>query len=119
VTQVIECEGAPRDLGCDQGTHCRIALNAAYRSRSRWQRARLRLLAESGACRRARLEIRRFYPQQAEMMEALARASRVPVSWLIANLQQSPTAEGCSRAPCRTMRSCGEADPKAASDPSN
>jgi len=86
VTQVIECEGAPRDLGFDQGTHCRSALNAAYRSRSRWQRARLRLLAEPDVCRRVRLEIRRFYPQQAEMMEAMARASRVPVSWLIAIL---------------------------------
>lgn len=83
MTQLIECEGAPRDLGFDQGIHCRAALNAAYRSRSRWQRARLRLLAESDACRQVRLEIRRFYPQQAEMMEAMARASRVPVSWLI------------------------------------
>jgi hypothetical protein len=86
VTQLIECEGAPRDLGFDQGTHCRVALNAAYRSRSRWQRARLRLLARSDACRRARLDIRRFYPQQAEMMESMARASRVPVSWLVAIL---------------------------------
>jgi len=90
VTQVIACEGAPRDLGSDQGTHCRVALNAAYRSRSRWQRARFRLLAESDACRRARLEIRRFYPQQAEMIEAMARASRVPVSWLIAMLAGHP-----------------------------
>ncbi len=93
MTQVIECEGAPRDLGFDQGTHCRAVLNAAYRSRSRWQRARLRLLAESDACRRVRLEIRRFYPQQAEMMQAMARASRVPVSWLIAILTGNlPTA---------------------------
>ncbi len=84
--QLIECEGAPRDLGFDQGSQCRTVLSAAYRSRSRWQRARLRLLAESEACRRARLEIRRFYPQQAEMIEAMARASRVPVSWLIALL---------------------------------
>ena len=84
--QLIECEGAPRDLGFDQGTHCRAALNAAYRSQSRWQRARFRLLPESDLCRQVRLEIRRFYPQQAEMMEAMARASRVPVSWLIAVL---------------------------------
>jgi hypothetical protein len=90
VIQLIECEGAPRDLGFDQGTHCRSALNAVYRSRSRWRRARLRLLAEPEECRRARLEIRRFYPQQAEMMEAMARASRVPVSWLIAILVGNP-----------------------------
>ena len=97
MTQVIECEGAPRDLGSDQGIQCRVALNAAYRSRSRWQRARLRLLAQSDACRRTRLELRRFYPQQAEMMEAMARASRVPVSWLIAihivNLRPAPPAD--------------------------
>ncbi|MBW2494109.1 MAG: hypothetical protein JRE43_05100 [Deltaproteobacteria bacterium] len=84
--QLIECEGAPRDLGLDQGTQCRAALQAAYRSRSRWQRLRLRVLAESNACRHARQEIRRFYPQQAEAMEALARASRVPLAWLIAHL---------------------------------
>jgi hypothetical protein len=90
VIQVIECEGAPRDLGLDQGTHCRVALNAAYRSRSRWQRARLRTLAESAACRRARLEIRRFYPQQAEAMEAMARASGVPVSWFLSILAGNP-----------------------------
>ena len=84
--RVIECEGAPRDLGSDQGTHCRAVLNAAYRSRSRWQRARLRLPVESDGRRRTRLEIRRFYPQQAEMMEAMARASRVPLAWLIALL---------------------------------
>ena len=95
--QLIECEGAPRDLGFDQGTHCRAALNAAYHSQSRWQRTRLRLLAESDACRQVRLEIRRFYPQQAEMMEAMARASRVPVSWLIAvlagNRRSAPPAD--------------------------
>lgn len=92
--QRIECEGAPRDLGFDQGTQCRMALNAAYRSQSRWQRARLRMLARSDSCRRMRLEIRRFYPQQAEMMQAIARASRVPVAWLIANLagNRRPTA---------------------------
>ena len=65
MTQLIECEGAPRDLGFDQGTQSRAALNTAYRSRSRWQRARLRLFAEPDACRRVLLEIRRFYPQQA------------------------------------------------------
>jgi hypothetical protein len=86
VIPLIECEGAPRDLGFDQGTQCRAALNAAYRRRSRLQRARFRLRVESDACRRARLEIRRFYPQQAEMIEARARASRVPVAWLVARL---------------------------------
>ena len=95
--QLIECEGAPRDLGFDQGTHCRAALKAAYRSQSRWQRTRLRLLAESDACRQVRLEIRRFYPQQAEMMEAMARASRVPVWWLVAiltaNRRSAPQAD--------------------------
>jgi hypothetical protein len=91
VTQLIECEGAPRDLGFDQGTHCRSVLKAAYRNRSPWQRARFRLSAESDTCRRAWLEIRRFYPQQAEMIEAMAGASRVPVSWLVEILARNPT----------------------------
>jgi len=86
VIRLIECEGAPRDLGFDQGIQCREVLNAAYLSQARWQRARLRLRVETNECRMARLEIRRFCPQQAEMMQALARASRVPVAWLIAIL---------------------------------
>jgi len=108
---VIECEGAPRDLGFDQGTHCRSALSAAYRRLSRWQRARLRLLAEPEECRRVRLEIRRFYPQQAEMMEAMARASRVPVSWLIAihvvNLRSAPPADALVLAAASAITDCG------------
>ncbi len=79
----IDCEGAPRDLGFDQGVQCRAALAAAYRRRSLSQRVRLRLPPESNACRMARLEIRRFYPQQAEMLEALSHASGVPLAWLI------------------------------------
>jgi hypothetical protein len=86
VIRLIECEGAPRDLGFDQGTQCRRILNAAYHSQSLSQRARFRLLPESYEYRKARLEIRRFYPQQAETIEAIARAARVPVAWLIAML---------------------------------
>jgi len=111
VIQLIECEGAPRDLGFDQGTHCRSALNAAYRRLSRWQRARLRLLAEPEECRRVRLEIRRFYPQQAEVMEAMARASRVPVSWLIAihvvSLRSASPADALVLAAASEITDCG------------
>jgi hypothetical protein len=111
VIQLIECEGAPRDLGFDQGTHCHAALNSAYRSQSRWQRTRLRLLAESNACRQVRLEIRRFYPQQAEMIEAMARASRVPASWLIAvlagNQRSAPAADALVLAAASAITDCG------------
>jgi hypothetical protein len=111
VIQLIECEGAPRDLGFDQGTHCRAALSAGYRRRSLWQRARLRVLAESDACRQVRLEIRRFYPQQAEMMDAMARASHVPVSWLIAaltgNLGSAPPADALILAAASAMTDRG------------
>ncbi len=86
MVEVVACEGAPRDLGTDQGTHCRAALRARYRGQARWRRAQLRLLAESAARRRLRLELRRFYPQQAEMLEAMARAARVPAAWLRAML---------------------------------
>jgi hypothetical protein len=107
VIQLVECEGAPRDLGLDQGTQCRTVLNAAYRRQSRWQRARFRLRAGSDACRQARLEIRRFYPQQAEMIDAMARASRVPVPWLIAILigqfRPVPRAESLVLAAARAM----------------
>ncbi len=89
MVEVVACEGAPRDLGTDQGTHCRAALRARYRGQARWRRAQLRLLAESAARRRLRLELRRFYPQQAEMLEAMARAARVPAAWFVAMLAES------------------------------
>jgi len=92
VAEVIECEGAPRDLGFDQGTRCRRALRAAYRSEPRWRRARIRLLAGSDADRRMRRELRRFHPQQAETLEAMARAARVPLAWLVAQLAESASA---------------------------
>jgi len=111
VIQLVECEGAPRDLGLDQGTQCRTALNAAYRRQSRWQRARLHLRAGSDACRQARLEIRRFYPQQAEMIDAMARAARVPVPWLVAILigqfRPVPRAEALVLAAARAMTNRG------------
>lgn len=96
MTRLIECEGAPRDLGLDQGTQCRDLLNASYLSRSRWQRAWQRALAGSAENRRVRLELRRFYPRQAEMLQAIARAARVPSSWLASALVGIPQASQLS-----------------------
>jgi len=107
----IDCAGAPRDLGFDQGIQCRAALAAAFRSQSRAERLRLHLPPEPIVCRTVRLEIRRFYPQQSEMFEAIAHASRVPLAWLITMLAEprrpAPPADALVLAAASALTDCG------------
>ena len=86
MTEVIECEGAPRDLGLDQGRRCRESLSADYRSRSRWRRFLLRLGAGQLESQRIGRDLRRFFPCQAEAIEAIARGARVSSAWLLERL---------------------------------
>ena len=83
MTEVVECEGAPRDLGLDQGRSCRAFLSTAYGSEPPWRRVRFWLGAGSGEARRRGRDLQRFFPAQAEAIEAMARAARVPHCWLI------------------------------------
>jgi hypothetical protein len=86
VTEVIDCEGAPRDLGQDQGRRCRASLLADYRARSLWRRLLFRLRADRATGRRIERDLRRFFPAQAEALEAIARAARVSSAWLLEKL---------------------------------
>ncbi len=86
MTEVIDCEGAPRDLGLDQGRRCRESLSADYRARSRWQRFLLRLGIGRAESQRIGRDLRRFFPCQAEAIEAMARVAQVSSAWLVERL---------------------------------
>jgi hypothetical protein len=74
VTAVLECAGAPRDLGGDQGRGWQEAL-AAYAGGGLL--ARLRALARPAdpATRRALAELKRHFPHQWEQLEGMARGA--------------------------------------------
>lgn len=93
-----ECEGAPRDLGLDQGRRYRQLLGGSFRSRPLWQRALLRLGRGSDAQQRFQQDLRRFFPQQAEATDALATGARLPAAWLLERLASDPT--GTVRGEC-------------------
>lgn len=80
--RLIDCEGAPRDLGFDQGVACGAELGVRFASEPRLQR----LLSAAGrsdrrAARVAR-DVARHFPRQAEAQQGLARGAGVPLSWL-------------------------------------
>lgn len=85
---VLVCEGAPRDLGLDQGRWCRQTLAANYGSHSRLDRARWRLGRHSETHRRVARDLRRYFPQQSEAIEGLSRGAGVPGAWLIDRIAQ-------------------------------
>jgi len=86
MTVEIHCEGAPRDLGLDQGRACRGELRARFERRPQWRR-RLRLpgVEENRTARLAR-DLTRHYPQQSETIEGLARGAGVPRGWFAETL---------------------------------
>jgi len=74
VTTLVECEGAPRELGGAQGRACRDALRAQSRAaQPRSERAR----RPSSAV--ALRDVRRHFPHQAEQLEGIARGAGLPL----------------------------------------
>lgn len=88
---VVECEGAPRDLGHDQGLACGALLRARYTQRAWDARSRLRFGAAPAGGGLAR-ELARHFPRQAEALEGLAAAARVPAAWLVDSLERETAA---------------------------
>jgi hypothetical protein len=89
----IHCEGAPRDLGLDQGRACRDELRAWF-ERSPWWRRWLRQLGVDGP-RTARLtrDLTRHFPQHSEAIEGLVRGAGVPYGWFAEVLARELAAE--------------------------
>jgi hypothetical protein len=104
---VIECAGAPRDLGRDQGAACRALLGQAWGQAPRWQRLRWRLGVSGAECARTARDVARHFPRQAETLEGMARAAGVPRAWLVDRLarigaQPALLGRGCGVAAART-----------------
>ncbi|MGE4607040.1 MAG: hypothetical protein AAEJ52_09900 [Myxococcota bacterium] len=97
MTDVLMCEGAPRDLGLDQGRWCRATLAASYCAHSTWERTRWRLGRHSEESWRVARDLRRYFPQQSEVIEGLSCGASVPGAWLvemIARETRHPMAKG-------------------------
>lgn len=74
----FDCEGAPRDLGGDQGRACRSLLRACCGGA--WPR--LPTLARDARVRRALRDMQRYFPHQYEQLTGMARAAGVSLSKL-------------------------------------
>jgi hypothetical protein len=83
---VISCEGAPRDVGGDQGRACAALLGSAYDALPGRERARLRLGRLDPELRRLARDLARYFPRQAEAIDGMARMARVPRGWLVERL---------------------------------
>ena len=78
----VECEGAPRDLGRDQGLVCAASLREGFAAEPFGLRLALRLGRASRRASALCRELRRHFPRQAETLAGLAAASGVPPAWL-------------------------------------
>ncbi len=78
----VECEGAPRDLGRDQGLACAAMLRQGFAAEPFPLRLGLRLGRASRRASALGRELRRHFPRQAETLAGLATASGVPAAWL-------------------------------------
>lgn len=73
----FECDGAPRDMGADQGRFCGDRLREDLGLLCAWP-TRLRHASQ----RRALRDLQRYYPHQHEQLTGMARAAGVSVSRL-------------------------------------
>jgi len=80
----FHCEGAPRDLGLDQGRACRDALRDRFSQSPFWERWGLPLGPNERAATRIARDLRRHFPQQSEALEGMVRGADVPLAWLAA-----------------------------------
>jgi hypothetical protein len=86
MTAEIHCEGAPRDLGLDQGRACRGDLRARFERRPRWRRWLRQLGVEEDRTARLARDLTRHYPQQSETIEGLACGTGIPRGWFTETL---------------------------------
>ncbi len=77
----MHCQGAPRDLGLDQGTALRDEIRAAVGGDT--VRGRLLALRPDPATESLHRDVRRYFPHQAEWLESMARAAGVPQRALV------------------------------------
>jgi len=86
VREPIECEGAPRDLGLDQGRACSNALRMRFGAQPWWERFRLQAGLASADRARMLRDLKRHFPHQWESLAGMAVGARVPTGWLAQEL---------------------------------
>ncbi len=77
----FQCEGAPRDLGLDQGRACGSDLRASFARSPFWERWSARLGVNAKGPARLARDLKRYFPQQSEALEGLVRGSELPHGW--------------------------------------
>lgn len=87
----VDCEGAPRDLGLDQGRACAVALGASYDGLPLAERLRLRLARPDAVTARLARDVARYFPRHAETLDGMAHGARVPRAWLVEQLARAAT----------------------------
>jgi hypothetical protein len=85
----IDCAGAPRDLGFDQGRQLRDSLAGAHGRQLPWRRAALWLGLGDVASRRLVRDLARHFPQQSEFLEGMVRGAGVSYRWLAERTAQT------------------------------
>lgn len=88
-SDVIECGGAPRDIGRAQGLASRTALRAEFETLPFWKRTALWFGRTDSHSVHVARDVRRYFPHQAETLEGLAAAAGVPLAWLRRTLAHS------------------------------
>lgn len=81
--RAVDCEGAPRDLGRDQGVACGEDLRARFARGDRIARWRNRLGFVDAGVGPVDRGLWRYFPHQAETVRGLAAAAGVPAAWLV------------------------------------
>ena len=84
--EAFDCEGAPRDLGLDQGRACRAELRRAFGAESWWNRCRLWAGHFAAPTVRVARDVARHFPRQSETLEGIAVGAGVPFAWLVERL---------------------------------
>ena len=86
--RVVDCHGAPRDLGRDLGIALRDELRAAFAS-ERGLLGWLAAFSRPNTAAPLRRDLLRYFPHQAEWLEGLAHGAGVPLRALVSALAQS------------------------------
>jgi len=111
LNSVVECEGAPRDLGRDQGRACRKAVVRRFAAGTAWERFRSRAGWPREPEARCFRDLWRHFPHQADRLAGLGPAAGVPASWLAPRVPDAGEAEADAAAlegpPVRLGRALG------------
>jgi hypothetical protein len=93
MTVEIHCEGAPRDLGLDQGRACRAELRARFGRGRWWQRWRQQVGLDGTRAALLTRDLTRHFPQQSETIEGMVRGAGIPYGWFAETLVRELAAE--------------------------